>query len=87
MAIKISGETVIDDSKKGLFNDVVVNGGSGESGEITLNCENNSHGVKLKGPAHCWGRLYADTARYIWQQRRSADNRWHWCNELGRSCW
>ena len=52
MAIKISGETVVDDSKKGLFNDVVVKGGAGESGEITLNCENNSHGVKLKGPAH-----------------------------------
>ena len=27
MAIKISGETVIDDDKKGLFNDVVANGG------------------------------------------------------------
>ena len=61
MAIKISGETVIDDSKKGLFNDVVVNGGSGESGEITLNCENNSHGVKLKGPAHSAGADYTLT--------------------------
>ena len=31
MAIKISGETVVDDSKKGLFNDVVVKGGAGGS--------------------------------------------------------
>tara|TARA_B100000035_G_scaffold173790_1_gene148287 strand:- start:580 stop:2679 length:2100 start_codon:yes stop_codon:yes gene_type:complete len=61
MAIKISGETVVDDSKKGLFNDVVVKGGAGESGEITLNCENNSHGVKLKGPAHSAGADYTLT--------------------------
>lgn len=61
MAIKISGETVVDDSKKGLFNDVVVKGGAGGSGEITLNCENNSHGVKLKGPAHSAGADYTLT--------------------------
>ncbi len=33
--------------------DVIVKGdGTNGSGELTLNCENNSHGVKIKGPPH-----------------------------------
>lgn len=36
------------------------NGTTG-SGEITLNCENNSHGVKVKGPAHSAAASYTLT--------------------------
>lgn len=31
------------------------------SGKITLNCENNSHGVKIKGPAHSAAATYTLT--------------------------
>ena len=31
------------------------------SGEITLNCENNSHGIKLKGPPHSAAATYTLT--------------------------
>ena len=41
--------------------DVIVKGGAGGSGEITLNCELNSHGVKLKGPAHSANASYTLT--------------------------
>lgn len=41
--------------------DVIVKGGAGGSGEITLNCEMNSHGVKLKGPAHSANASYTLT--------------------------
>ena len=42
--------------------DVVVKGDvSNGSGEITLNCENNSHGIKLKGPPHSAGASYTLT--------------------------
>ena len=38
---------------------VLVKGdGTNGSGELTLNCENNSHGVTLKGPAHSAGATY-----------------------------
>ncbi len=39
---------------------VIVKGDptAGTSGEITLNCENNSHGVKIKGPPHSAGASY-----------------------------
>ena len=41
---------------------VVVKGNSTRgSGDITLNCEFNSHGVKLKGPAHSAGATYTMT--------------------------
>ncbi len=41
---------------------VVVKGNATRgSGNITLNCENNSHGVKLKGPAHSAGANYTMT--------------------------
>lgn len=42
------------------FNEDVIAKGSvaSGSGEITLNCENNSHGVKIKGPAHSAGASY-----------------------------
>ena len=42
--------------------DVVLRGDTTNgSGEITLNCENNSHGVKIKGPAHSAGATYTLT--------------------------
>jgi len=31
------------------------------SGELTLNCENNSHGIKIKGPPHSAGATYTLT--------------------------
>jgi hypothetical protein len=31
---------------------VVTGDSTNGSGQITLNCENNSHGVKIKGPPH-----------------------------------
>ncbi len=38
---------------------VVVSGNvTSGSGQITLNCENNSHGVKVKGPAHAAAANY-----------------------------
>ncbi len=42
------------------FNEDVIAKGSvaSGSGEITLNCENNTHGVKVKGPAHAAGASY-----------------------------
>ena len=50
----ITGDLLVDGA-------LVSKGGSGESGEITLNCENNSHGVKIKGPAHSAGATYTIT--------------------------
>lgn len=42
--------------------DVVVKGDSTNgSGKITLNCENNSHGVKIKGPPHSAAATYTLT--------------------------
>ena len=38
--------------------DVIAKGGASGSGAITLNCENNSHGVKIQGPAHSAGASY-----------------------------
>lgn len=43
-------------------NEAVVQGDSlTGSGEITLNCENNSHGVKIKGPPHSAAANYTLT--------------------------
>jgi len=42
--------------------DVVIKGdGTNGSGELTLNCENNSHGIKVKGPPHSAGANYTLT--------------------------
>tara|TARA_R110002020_G_scaffold116466_1_gene266909 strand:- start:171 stop:893 length:723 start_codon:yes stop_codon:yes gene_type:complete len=42
--------------------DVVIKGDSTNgSGELTLNCENNSHGIKLKGPPHSAAASYTLT--------------------------
>ena len=42
--------------------EVVAKGDSTNgSGQITLNCENNSHGIKLKGPPHSAGASYTLT--------------------------
>ena len=40
---------------------VVTGDSTNGSGQITLNCENNSHGVKLKGPPHSAGANYTLT--------------------------
>ena len=41
---------------------VIVKGDSTNgSGALTLNCENNSHGIKLKGPPHSAGASYTLT--------------------------
>ena len=41
---------------------VIVKGdGTNGSGELTLNCENNSHGIKIKGPPHSAGATYTLT--------------------------
>lgn len=41
---------------------VIIKGDSTNgSGELTLNCENNSHGVKVKGPPHSAGANYTLT--------------------------
>lgn len=43
-----SGDLTLDPATGG----VVVQGGTDGSGSITLNCEQNSHGLELKAPAH-----------------------------------
>ncbi len=43
------------------FEDVTIRGESGASGKIKLNCENNSHGVMIEGPAHAAGATYTLT--------------------------
>ena len=40
---------------------VTVLGNAGGSGQIKLNCENNSHGVTIKGPAHSASATYTLT--------------------------
>ena len=40
---------------------VVTGDSTNGSGQITLNCENNSHGIKLKGPPHSAGANYTLT--------------------------
>jgi len=40
---------------------VVTGDSTNGSGQITLNCENNSHGIKLKGPPHSAGANYTIT--------------------------
>lgn len=40
---------------------VVVGDSTNGSGQITLNCENNSHGIKIKGPPHSAGANYTLT--------------------------
>lgn len=50
-----TGDVSFDDN-------VIVKGdGTNGSGELTLNCENNSHGIKIKGPPHSAGATYTLT--------------------------
>ena len=50
-----TGDVSFDDN-------VIVKGdGTNGSGELTLNCENNSHGIKIKGPPHSAGANYTLT--------------------------
>ena len=46
--VTTSGDLVLDPATGG----VVVQGGTDGSGSITLNCEQNSHGLELKAPPH-----------------------------------
>ena len=46
--VTASGDLVLDPATGG----VVVQGGTDGSGSITLNCEQNSHGLELKAPTH-----------------------------------
>ena len=40
---------------------IISKGGGGSSGSIQLNCENNSHGVKIQGPPHSASQSYTLT--------------------------
>ena len=40
---------------------LISKGGGGASGSIQLNCENNTHGVKVKGPPHSASQSYTLT--------------------------
>lgn len=40
---------------------LISKGGGGASGSIQLNCENNTHGVKIKGPPHSASQSYVLT--------------------------
>ena len=40
---------------------VTIKGNAGGSGQLVLNCENNSHGVTIKGPPHSAGANYTLT--------------------------
>ena len=46
--VTASGDLVLDPATGG----VVIQGGTDGSGSITLNCEQNSHGLELKAPPH-----------------------------------
>jgi len=39
-------------------NTIIKGNSTDGSGELTLNCENNSHGIKIKGPPHSAGATY-----------------------------
>ena len=58
-----NGYTVNDPEARYLTKNVpVVTGDSTNgSGQITLNCENNSHGIKIKGPPHSASATYTLT--------------------------
>ena len=58
-ALAVSGGTITGDLY--VDGDLVSKGGNGNPGEITLNCEFNSHGVKLRGPDHSAGASYTIT--------------------------
>ena len=55
-----SDNTVTND-KLSTAPTLISKGGGGASGSIQLNCENNSHGVKVKGPPHSAAQSYTLT--------------------------
>ena len=58
----ISGAGGVFTGDVSLDGAVVIKGDSTNgSGALTLNCENNSHGIKLKGPPHSAGASYTLT--------------------------
>ena len=54
-----NGDVEIDPNGSGLFK--VRGNSTAGSGSITLNCEQNSHGIKLQGPPHSAGASYTLT--------------------------
>ena len=55
LTIGTSGDTI----KTGTGTSLVVQGdGSSANGIITLNCSQNSHGIKLSSPDHSGGQSY-----------------------------
>ena len=63
--ITINGTTINCDINQGIENvnaNITIEGdATNGSGSITLNCENNSHGVKIQGPPHSAGATYTLT--------------------------
>ena len=56
----VSDSTITND-KLSTAPTLISKGGGGASGAIQLNCENNSHGVKVKGPPHSAAQSYTLT--------------------------
>ena len=54
-----NGHVEVDPNGSGLFK--VRGNSTAGSGSITLNCEQNSHGIKLQGPPHSAGASYTLT--------------------------
>ena len=58
----MSGKTLTTAAVTGTINAntlTALGDGSSADGKITLNCSQNSHGVKIQAPAHsCWTKLY-----------------------------
>ena len=54
-----NGNIEIDPNGSGLFK--IKGNSTAGSGSITLNCEQNSHGIKLQGPPHSAGASYTLT--------------------------
>ncbi len=54
-----NGNIEVDPNGSGLFK--IKGNSTAGSGSITLNCENNSHGVKLQGPPHSAAASYTLT--------------------------
>ena len=51
-------DNTITNDKLNTAPTLISKGGGGNSGAIKLNCENNSHGVTIKGPPHSAAQSY-----------------------------
>jgi len=47
-----SGSLDLSFNNLDIAGDLIIKGDSSESGKITLNCEKNTHGIKIQGPLH-----------------------------------